>query len=274
MRRLSISRAWEETRDILSRDGRLFVSVALALLVLPSLVTGLVNPKGMGAETPLWGTLLALMAFMITLAGQLGLVRLALGPSITVGQAIAHGMRRMPVYVGGVFIVILILVIAAAPFAVALRAMGVPLPARGVSAPAHPATLIFALLYFVLMCFAGVRMMLSAPVASAESIGPIALIKRSWQLTAGHFWQLFGFLVLFFIATVVVLIGVGAAIGVVTALLFGPVRPMSVGALVVALVQALLSATLTTLLAVMLARIYVQLSGRAEADSGVPITGS
>ena len=32
------------------------------------------------------------------LAGQLALIRLALGPSITVGGAIAHGVRRMPIY--------------------------------------------------------------------------------------------------------------------------------------------------------------------------------
>ena len=40
MRRLSISRAWEETKSVIARDGRLLVSVALALVVLPQTIMG------------------------------------------------------------------------------------------------------------------------------------------------------------------------------------------------------------------------------------------
>ena len=36
--KLSLSRAWDETRDVLRRDGRLIAIVALAMLVFPGTV--------------------------------------------------------------------------------------------------------------------------------------------------------------------------------------------------------------------------------------------
>ena len=276
MRALSISQAWDETRDILTRDGRLYVAVALALVVLPAVVTGLINPSGVAStKNPLWITLVSLVASLITLAGQLGLVRLALGPSVTVGGAIAHGVRRMPVYLGGALIVIAALLILAIPFALVLAAMGVPLGREAAGSPPQPGTLVALLLFFAIACFVGVRMLMTLPVASAEPIGPVALIKRSWQLTAGHFWRLFGFLVLFFVAGMIVIFAIEAVVGIVSRLMTGPtVEPMSLSALIIALVQAVLNAALITVLAVMLARIYVQLAGRAGAEASVPSTGA
>jgi hypothetical protein len=272
MRALSISRAWDETKAIVARDGRLFVSVALALVALPTTVTGLLSPKGMGdPAAPLWVDIVVLVASLIALAGQLALIRLALGPSITVGQAIVHGIRRMPIYLLAAILIVVALMIVAIPFGVVLTTLGVELNVKPV--PATPPVVIAAILYFALVCFVGVRMLMSAPVASAERAGSIAVIKRSWVLTDGNWWRLFGFLLMFFIGAMVVLIGVGAELGVVVGILLGPIQPMSASSLVVALIKALLNAGLTTLLAVMLARIYSQLAARGEAEASVPTTG-
>ena len=46
MQALSISRAWEESRALLLRDGKLYAAVALALISLPTAVAALVNPSG------------------------------------------------------------------------------------------------------------------------------------------------------------------------------------------------------------------------------------
>ena len=275
MRGLSISRAWDESREILARDGRLFVSIALCLVALPTLITGLLNPKGMAdASAPLWVSVVSLIASLIALGGQLALIRLALAPSITVAEAIKHGMRRMPVYLVSAIIIVVVLLLFAFPFAFALTAMGVPIASEeAMSVPMTTPVVVAALLYFALFCFIGVRMLMSAPVVTAERVGPIAALKRSWALTAGHWWMLFGFLVLFFITAMIILIGVGAALGAIIGLALGPIQPMSASALVASLVHSLLNAALTTLLAVMLARIYVQLAGRAEAQPGVPNTG-
>ena len=93
MRGLSISRAWEETRAILARDGRLIAAVALALIALPTAVTGLIDPNGIGDSAGRMGLdVIVVVASLLALAGQLALIRLALGPSVTVGAAIVHGL--------------------------------------------------------------------------------------------------------------------------------------------------------------------------------------
>ena len=45
MASLSISKAWDESKAILAHDGRLIASVALALVALPTAITGLIDPK-------------------------------------------------------------------------------------------------------------------------------------------------------------------------------------------------------------------------------------
>src|SRR3954469_21169370 len=45
MAKLSISQAWDETRLILERDGKLIAAVALALFVLPGIVLNVAVPK-------------------------------------------------------------------------------------------------------------------------------------------------------------------------------------------------------------------------------------
>jgi hypothetical protein len=272
MRGLSISAAWEESKAIFARDGRLLVTVALALVALPSAVNILINPNGMNTtETPLWVDLVSIVASLIALAGQLAIIRLAIGPSITVGGAIAHGMRRMPVYIVSVLIVVAGLILVAVPLVVLLTALGVPVDAKGV--PATPATVAVAILYFALICFFGVRLILSSPVASAERAGPIKILQRSWDLTGGHWWPLFGFILVTVFGAVVLLLATGSASGVVIGLFFGSIQPMSAGALVLALVQSLVSAAVTSLFGVMLARIYVQLAGSGEAQPSVPSSG-
>src|SRR5689334_19121937 len=143
MRALSLSRAWDETKAIIARDGKLFVSVALALVALPAAVTGIVQPSGMGSTSPWWVDLVVIAASLIALAGQLALIRLALAPSITVGGAISHGLQRLPIYFLAALLIIVVLFVAAIPFAVALTAMGVTLPTNGT--PASPPAAIGAL---------------------------------------------------------------------------------------------------------------------------------
>lgn len=268
---LSISAAWEEARAILTRDGQLFIAVALALIAFPTTISGLVNPAGMvNKDTPLWIDAVTIVASLIALAGQLAVIRLALGPSVSVGEAIAHGLKRLPIYFLALVMIVVGLLIVAVPLGFILAAMGISVQPN---TPPSPAMIVAALLYAALVCFVFVRMLLSAPVASAEPVGPIALLRRSWNLSAGHWWGLFGFLLLYVVATVVILIAVGNAIAVVVNLLIGPIQPMSAAALVAAFVQSLVSAGITTVFGVMLARIYLQLSGSDRAQASVPSSG-
>ena len=240
---------------------------------------------------------IAIVASLIALAGQLALIRLALGRGETVGAAIAHGLKRLPVYFVSLLVMILGLVLLGIPFAGVMLAAGVPLD-RSDSVPRRRGRgrrllgppgrlflhlvlqagewvllLLLALLYVVAACFLAIRFVLSAAVASAEPAGPIRILSDSWRLTVGHWWRLFAFVILFFIAAIVLMLAAGSAAGVVAGLLFGGIEPMSAGALLLALVQALLNAALTVVFTVMLARIYSQLSGRDAAQVSVPNSG-
>jgi hypothetical protein len=163
------------------------------------------------------------------------------------------------------------LFLAAIPVAFLLSALGVPINQRPV--PMSPALAVVTIAFMALVIFVGVRLIMSSSVASAEDVGPIMILKRSWRLTAGNWWPLFGFLLVFVVGAIISLMAVGSAVGVVVRLLVGTIQPLSAAALVLALVQSLVSAAITTLFAVMLARLYLQLTGR-DAQATVPSSGT
>ena len=257
---LSISRAWDETRDIFQRDGRLLIAVALALIVLPEVVAGLIAPpQTTSVEVPTAVQFMRLAVGLISLIGQLALIRLALGPSTTVGAAIGHGARRFPSAFGALFIVILAVAI---PFGLILAAMGVN-PANATKVPSGASVVLLVLAVAALLVL--VRFTMISPVASAEDIGPFAVLKRAWQVTKGHYWRLLGFVALLSLAFVVLLI-VAGVVGGLLARLFSPtIEPMSLGALILSFCAGAAQGAFSILTSVMLARIYAQLAGESKS---------
>jgi len=258
MPKLSISQAWEETRAILARDGKLIGTVALALFVLPGIVLNVLLPSVRSNEMPQMGIWVAVLAIVlvVSLTGQLSVIRLALGPHITVGEAIAHGARRVVSYIAAAFLwTFPILVIG-----VFLSRLAAPDSAH----PSVPAALALLVLTGVGI-FVAVRMILLSAVASAEGGGPIVLLRRSWELTSGNWWRLFGFVIIFAIGAVALVFAAGSVLGVLAHLLFGSVSPLSVGGLLAIIVAQLISAALSVLLFVMVARLYAQRGGGAQA---------
>jgi hypothetical protein len=257
MAKVSISRAWEETKAIIARDGKLLTTVALALFVLPGVVSDLFTPQTAAGELPKLGywTAITAIALLMALVGQLAVIRLAIGSRQTVGETIAHAFRRAPAYLGATLMWIL-------PFAVIGGAIA------GASADNRfaPAAALIVLIAIGAMMFLAIRMLMTSAVASAEDAGPIAIIKRSWELTAGNWWVLFGFFVLFILGAVFALVAISLVIGLLVKLVLGSPDPLTIGTLIVAVVGQAVAATITVLLMVMLARIYVQLSGRGQAE--------
>ena len=264
---LSISKAWDETRALFASDGRLFTAIAVALMGVPSMISGLIAPEGLGVQSNQpWYVDLLLFAFMlVALVGQLALVRMALKPSLTVGAAIAHGARRMPVYL------VTALIIGAAIVAIAVPVVVIAMLSGANFDPAAtkmtPAMAVMILVILVIAVLLGVRMLMGTPVAAAEAAGPVDIIKRSWRLTAGVWWKLLGFLLMILVGAGVVALAISMVIGSVVTVALGPIESMSTSALVVGLFQGLFNAAFTALFAVMLARIYVQLSGRDTVEA-------
>ena len=274
MAALSISQAWEETKARIAADGKLMAIVAAALVAFPGIISGVVAPETARTETSLGLSLLILVCAILALIGQLSLIRLAIGPAVSVGEAIGHGARRMPLYLVAGLLLTLALVLLLVPFLVVLYAAGVPIDRSSEDAMlASPLTLILLLAYFVLLVFICIRMLLSSPVASEEAAGPIQILRRSWDLTSGHWWRLFGFMIMFLIGAVVAIGAVNLVASGAAVALFGPADPMSVSALVIAVCVSTINAAATVLLAVMLARIYLQVAGRDSIEVGVPKSG-
>src|SRR5262249_54460317 len=123
MTNLSISKAWDETREVIAHDGRLIVSVALALILLPEAIAGVLAPPPAlsGEQGPTWLPVVNLIVGVLGIAGQIAVMRLAIGPATSVGEAIGHAFRRLLPALGALLIfalpisiVLVVLIIAVA----------------------------------------------------------------------------------------------------------------------------------------------------------------
>jgi hypothetical protein len=70
-------------------------------------------------------------------------------------------------------------------------------------------SLLYVLVSPLILCFPVliwlyVRWAVAVPVLLAEGVGPIKALDRSWTLTRGHWWRLFGILLLIYLLTSVV----------------------------------------------------------------------
>src|SRR3954470_24678686 len=166
MRSLSISQAWDEAKAILVHDGRLFVSVALALIVLPQTILGAAGIGQPGEAAPLAAAVL-FVGVLIGFAAQIALNRLALGPHITVGAAIGRGFKRL-----------LALFLALILIGFVLAAMGViGMPVKGQPPSA-------GLLVLIVLGIATVSAIfqLLVPLAAAEHGGAMTPLSRRWSM--------------------------------------------------------------------------------------------
>lgn len=272
--RFSVSRAWEESKSHLAADGRLLTTVALALILLPQALAGAVAPPPelSGQEPPGWTAVLMLAAALLGLVAQIAIIRLALQSAVSVGEAIGHGARRMPVLLLAIILIMVLLLVAMVPVVILLALAGVVPPPNMAPSPAS-AALVAGLLVIAFLAVSP-KFQLVVPVASAEPAGPITLLKRSWKLSNGHYWQLLGFVLLLLVGGMILILPAQLIAGVIVRLLFGTAEPLSIGALIFALVGAAAQTAFVLIASLMLARIYAQLAGEERLEASVPTTGS
>jgi hypothetical protein len=269
MPRLSITQAWNETAEFVKRDFGPLFAIALALIALPNFALQALVPApaaaGGGTKMLLWGLLL-LVALLCSMTGSLAISALALGRENVVGRSIAYGFRRMPAMLGASVLVFIPLIVVAAVLAALL---GITVETLAVPTPANVGRLLLYLLVVtILLMPIGVRLMLMTPVAAGEPVGPVAIVRRSWRLTSGHFWKLLGFILLLVIVLLVVTIAVSAVFGILIALVLGRPQPGSLAALLMLLVTGVVNAAFTVVFTTMVARIYAQLAGGGAATTG------
>jgi hypothetical protein len=268
MRRLSISKAWDETKAIVGKDGQLLLSVALALIVFPQVIMAVVGlpfePHASRLSMPVYA-----IVVLIGLAAQIAMNRLAIGPSVAVGTAIQRGFVRLIPLVLALVAIILALGLILLLIITVLGAAG--LMAQPPAGQPPPGSLIAVMIVLVALSFAICQLFI--PIAAAESGGPIAMISRSWRLARGAYLRLLAFVIMVFIGLLVLGLADRFVIGSVIILALGQPYPGTVSALVLGLIGGIIQAAFTVLSAVMLARIYVQLAGAGEVQASVPSSG-
>jgi hypothetical protein len=268
MANLSVSKAWSETTAFMTRESGLVLPIAFLLIALPGVALQLAMPTAADPASPpeagLWLLLLPIVV-IASIVGSIAITHLALRPGSSVAESLQVGLRRfLPLFVaslliglvaGLVFVVLAMLLVGGS----LAEAEANPVAVMG------PLLLVFALV-FVLSMAIWIRLMLMTPIATAEALGPIGIIRRSWALTAGHFWKLLGLMILLIVVALVVMIAISAVFGIFVFLVAGAPEPGSVSQIVMAIVTALLQGVLSAVLVTLIARIYVQLAGTVSPE--------
>jgi hypothetical protein len=268
---LSITKAWDETSAFVKHDAGPLFLIAFGLGVLPGIILQFVAGRLIGpafavppGTTPDFGPFLAALPVILILLvpvialsiwGHLTIATLALRRETVIGAAFRAAVRRILPLFGATLLLVLAAIVVTIPM-LALVGIGTGTPRLGLLA------LVFLLLWLAFV-FVAIRVMLMTPVAAAESVGPIAIVRRSWELTAGHFWKLLGFLLLIMIVLLVCATAVGAAGGILLTLTLGEPKPGTFSWLVLQLLSGVLQAIFVTYMIVVLTRIYAQLTGNA-----------
>ncbi len=251
--KLSISAAWDETASFARREARLLFPIAFLLLSLPAAIVRAIAPVAGAGDLPRAGLWLASLPILlcVSLIGALAISALALGHAAGAGAAFRLAAGRFVALLGAAVVVAL---------GGALLAVAVFLLAGLIAATASAYAALPVLAVLPVYLFFWVRLMLMTPAACAEAIGPIALIRRSWQLTRGHFWRLLGFVLTVTIVSLVVLASVGAIGGILITLAAGRPEPGNSAMLLILIGAALIQAGISGLFTVFVARIYAQLA--------------
>jgi hypothetical protein len=261
MRSFSIGTAWDEAKAALRVNRRLIVPVALGLVLLPAVIVSMVEPRVAPGDQPPPGSwmLVALLMVIVMFIGELAIVLLVNGFRGSVGEAIGKAARRTPTFVLAALCFFLPVILV---FSILLGVAGAGTTGSGQIDWANfgAAGWLVLLACLVVLLYFSIRLLPLLAVAASEEVGPIAALKRSFALTAGHFWRLFGFLVLLVIAFGIVAMTIGAVVGAGVTLTLGEPAPWSLSLLLIALAGGLVQAGFVMVYVAMLARIYAQLA--------------
>lgn len=268
MTKVSVSKAWEETTAFVSREARLLVPLALALIFLPSVLGNLAAPNGRAdmSASPVAAALFFL-EIVVGVVGQIAIARLALGYREPLRDVLRHAFVRLPALLGSALIVIVPLSLA---FAVAVG-MAQVIQAQGSTAnPLLALILLAAVVVLTVALFIVVaKCLLNTAISAVERGGPIQILKRGFSLSRGQSLRLFGTALAFAVGGGIAILAVTSIVGLGVTLALGKPEAWTVAALIIAIVSGLGQAVLSTLFTICFARLYAQ----RALETGAPSSG-
>ena len=265
MAKLDTNAAWKEASAIVSANREVLLALAGVFFMLPSLALSVIagEPEvmpGMKSDQMIaameafyansWGIDLLSAVFQIVgLLAILTLMRDCSRP--TVGEAIRTALPGTLSYLAAQFAVL-----------IGLSLIGGLL--IGVAAVVSPILAVAAaLLFMVALVFTVFRLILVGPVIAVEGVrNPVTAMLRSWRLTQGNFWRIFGFVLLILILFVVVVGIIMMIVGLILAL----ASSGETQRIIAAVFSSALGAVGVVYFAGVLAAIHRQLAGPAAAD--------
>ena len=181
-----------------------------------------------------------------------------------VGMALMMGLIAFGVLIAVYLALFIVMIVLGGLFA-ALSAVTDNSGIAAIGAAMLLIMLIFAMAFVLLLPFAylSARWLIAPVVILVERCGPVSSLSRSWRLTAGNFWRLFGLLLLLTILNSVVL---GLPLTLLQFLTIAVMTPQIVGVLngVLTGVSYLVSILWYPFLAFTLLLIYYDLRVRKE----------
>lgn len=217
MKRVSVEQAYLWAQQFVAREWRLLLPVTLMFLALPPLLVDLLVPASAQApmvpladlqsgkaQIPLAAWLIGLAVVLVGCVGQLALVALGLVARISVREAIGLAFARL-----AVLIATGILTVCGVMFVAVLAVLLLNL----VAANAATQQGLLLLLILGLMLFLSIRLMPLGPLIVERPLGPIAALRRAWDLTSGVFWRVTGALVIYVFAAFIVVAALSSALG-------------------------------------------------------------
>lgn len=261
VKELDISTAWRNALAMVAAGREVLVAIAGVLFLLPSLALAVLVPEPQATPGMTPREMMAQLSEVYTTYAPLMLVVSALQMAgvitvivtmtdrarPTVAQALRRGFFATPRYLAAQLLIGL-------GFGIGLIALGM---IAGVSGNQGVAA---ALLFFAAGAAVHLvlRLALVAPVLAAEPrTGPIAALRRSWQLTRGHTLRLFAFLLLAMLLFLVLYGLIMLFVGLVLVLLTSG----EVQRTLAALVSSTVTATAMVYASAMLAAVHGQLAG-------------
>jgi hypothetical protein len=240
---LSAGGIWQAVLGEFRRDFWTFFAIAAPFTVLVDMAMaqfGPPQPKTVAEITPRVALIVVLLPALIGVIAQLAVARLTAVPDEPPRVALAVALRRLPLFLAAVLLI-------AWPTGI-IGGMVFAIPALRWAV----ALLVIPGLYVAARCYPMVG------AAAAESIGPAAILRRSWALTAGRGWaiawiMLLSILLLF--GASLIAAGVGGALASVLTL--AGLQP--VGVFVANLANALLACVFSIGSAIAATQIYQRL---------------
>lgn len=249
--KFSYSAVWNDTVHLMRANMGLLLAVAGVFLFLPALIGGYLIPQPGtgGGEQATVAMLLAhveehwlalLIINLIGFVGNLTLLILVLDHSRpTVGRAIGIGLAILPFYFLASVVSGLILFLAMLAFIIpGLYAIG--------------------------------RLAVLGPVIVAEHRrSPIEAIGRTFAVSKGNGWAVFGLLCIVVVTFWIVSIAATTVLGSVFLLIDRASGGPGVGAVLVLILESGIGAVFNTVLVVLLAAIYLRLTAAEPSTNGI-----